>query len=106
MSPATQGLTDHQKGLLLTSLGVLVLTPDSLLVRLIDAEPFTLLVWRGALQALGILAILAVQYRGRLTLPFRAIGRAGLLLAGCFYNPPLRPRCSPAAPSASSSRSA
>ncbi len=84
MSPATQGLTDHQKGLLLTSLGVLVLTPDSLLVRLIDAEPFTLLVWRGALQALGILAILAVQYRGRLNLPFRAIGRAGLLLAAVF----------------------
>jgi drug/metabolite transporter (DMT)-like permease len=84
MSPVPHGLTDHRKGLLLTSLGVLVLTPDSLLVRLIDAEPFTLLVWRGALQALGILAILAVQYRGRLTLPFRAIGRSGFLLAAVF----------------------
>jgi drug/metabolite transporter (DMT)-like permease len=84
MFPVLHGLTDHQKGLLLTSLGVLVLTPDSLLVRLIDAEPFTLLVWRGALQALGILAILAVQYRGCLTVPFRAIGRSGLLLAAVF----------------------
>lgn len=84
MSPSPPGLTDHRKGLLLTSLGVLVLTPDSLLVRLIDAEPFTLLVWRGALQALGILAIIAVQYRGRLTLPFRAIGRSGILLAVVF----------------------
>lgn len=84
MSSSPPGLTDHRKGLLLTSLGVLVLTPDSLLIRLIDAEPFTLLVWRGALQTLGILAILAVQYRGRLTLPFRAIGRSGIWLAAVF----------------------
>lgn len=76
--------TDHKKGLLLTSLGVLILTPDSLLVRLIDAEPFTLLVWRGVLQALGILAILAVVHRGRLVQPFRAVGRWGLLLAVVF----------------------
>ncbi|MEQ9608756.1 MAG: DMT family transporter [Kiloniellaceae bacterium] len=74
----------HKKGLLLTALGVLILTPDTLLVRLIDAEPFTLLVWRGVLQALGILAILAVQHRGRLAAPFRAVGRWGLLLAVVF----------------------
>ena len=83
-------LPDHQKGLLLTTLGVLVLTPDSLLVRLIDAPPFTVLVWRGALQALGILAILALQYRGRLIEPFRAVGRWGVLLAivfsGCTFS--------------------
>ncbi|MGD1879612.1 MAG: DMT family transporter [Kiloniellaceae bacterium] len=80
---------DRRKGLILTSLGVLVLTPDSLLVRLIDAEPFTLLVWRGALQALGILVILALQHRGSLIAPFRAVGRSGLLLAlvfsGCTF---------------------
>ena len=77
-------LPDHQKGLLLTVLGVRVLTPDSLLVRLIDAEPFGLLVWRGLLQALGILVILALLHRGRLLAPFRAVGRAGLLLAVVF----------------------
>jgi len=75
---------DHKKGLLLTSLGVLILTPDTLLVRLIDAEPFTLLVWRGVLQALGILVILAVLHRGHLAAPFRAVGRWGLLLAVVF----------------------
>jgi drug/metabolite transporter (DMT)-like permease len=84
MSPSPSGLADHQKGLLLTTLGVLVLTPDSLLVRLIDAEPFTVLVWRGLLQALGILAILAVLHRGRVAAPFRAVGRWGLLLAVVF----------------------
>lgn len=77
-------LPDRQKGLLLTTLGVLALTPDSLLVRLIDAEPFGLLVWRGLLQALGVLAILAVLHRGRVAAPFRAVGGWGLLLAVVF----------------------
>lgn len=84
MPPSSSGLADHQKGLLLTTLGVLVLTPDSLLVRLIDAEPFVVLVWRGLLQCLGILAILAVLYRGRVAAPLRAVGRSGLLLAVVF----------------------
>ena len=53
MTTLSPSLPEHQKGLLLTTLGVLVLTPDSLLVRLADIEPFTLLVWRGGLQALG-----------------------------------------------------
>jgi drug/metabolite transporter (DMT)-like permease len=83
-APSKPPLPDHQKGLLLTTLGVLVLTPDSLLVRLIDAEPFGLLVWRGVLQVVGILAILALLHRGRITAPFRAVGRSGLLLAAVF----------------------
>ncbi len=77
-------LADHQKGLIVTVLGVLVLTPDSLLVRLIGLEPFTLLVWRGGLQALGVLAILALLHRGRVAAQFRAIGRTGILLALVF----------------------
>src|SRR3546814_12044187 len=70
-------LPDRQKGLLLTTLGVLALTPDSLLVRLIDAEPFGLLVWRGLLQALGVLAILAVLHRGRRS-EARRVGTEGV----------------------------
>ncbi len=77
-------LPDHQKGLIVTVLGVLTLTPDSLLVRLIDLEPFTLLVWRGGLQALGVLAILTLVHRGRVVAQFRAIGRTGILLALVF----------------------
>ena len=46
-------LSDYQKGLLFTSLGVLILTPDALLVRLIQADSWTLLFWRGVLMSLG-----------------------------------------------------
>lgn len=77
-------LPDHQKGLLLTTLGVLVLSPDSLLVRLTGMEPFSLLVWRGVLQAIGILAILALVYRGQVMAQIRTIGRCGILLALVF----------------------
>ena len=84
MSAFQTRLADHQKGLLLTTLGVLVLTPDSLLVRLAGLEPFTLLVWRGALQTLGILAILALLHPGQVMTQIRAIGRCGLLLAIVF----------------------
>lgn len=83
-APTKPSLADRHKGLLLTTLGVLALTPDSLLVRLIDAEPFGLLAWRGLLQAVGILAILALLHRGRVVAPFAAIGRAGLVLAAVF----------------------
>src|SRR3546814_3306802 len=65
-----------------------MLTPDSLLVRLIDAEPFGLLVWRGLLQALGIVSILALLHRSgpnpSVGAAFRAVGRPGLLLAAVF----------------------
>ena len=71
-------------GLVLTTLGVLILTPDTLLVRLVAMEPFSLLVWRGLLQALGTTLILLVLYRGRTWQGFRAIGRRGLM-AACFF---------------------
>ena len=79
------GLADARaKGLVLTTLGVLLLTPDTLLIRLIDMEPFSLLVWRGVLQALGTTLILLALYRGRTWAVFRAIGRKGLLAAALF----------------------
>ena len=41
------GLSEHAKGLLIVATGVLILTPDALLLRLIEADPWTLLFWRG-----------------------------------------------------------
>jgi hypothetical protein len=36
-------LPDHAKGLLITTLGVLILTPDSLLLRLMEVDHWTAL---------------------------------------------------------------
>ena len=83
-SPPLNALSDHAKGLLITTLGVLVLTPDSLLIRLMNVDHWTGLVWRGSLQSLGLIVILTLLYRSRVFEVFRSIGLLGLLLAIVF----------------------
>lgn len=78
------GPASRARGLVLTTLGVLILTPDTLLIRLVDLDPFTLMVWRGLLQALGTTAILFILYRSRTWESFRAVGRRGLFAAVAF----------------------
>jgi drug/metabolite transporter (DMT)-like permease len=73
------GLSPHLKGLLLAGAGVLVLSPDSLLVRLIGADPWTLLFWRGLLLFAALFLPLCL-YRGpRVWDTCRRTGKAGLL---------------------------
>ena len=50
-------MNNHLKGLLIAFFGVLMLTPDPVLVRLADADTFTILFWRGIFYALGVLAM-------------------------------------------------
>lgn len=49
---------DHLKGIVLASLGVLLVVPDSLFVRLIDAEPMVTAFWRGMTGGLFVLFVL------------------------------------------------
>ncbi len=71
-------LSTHAKGLLITGVGVLVLTPDTLLVRLISSDPWTIVFWRGALLALGLGIWFLAVYRRDAVAHCRAIGRPGL----------------------------
>ena len=80
IDPAT-----HRKGLLITLLGVLVLVPDTLIIRLIEAEqevdPFSITLWRGSLLFVGLMVIyLAAEGRGAMGRAFR-LGRWGLITA-------------------------
>ncbi|WP_101068777.1 DMT family transporter [Roseovarius salinarum] len=55
-------MTDHAKGLLITTLGVLFVVPDSLFIRLIEADAFTITFWRGVTAGGAILVgLLLVQ---------------------------------------------
>lgn len=71
---------DHEKGLIITTLGVLLVVPDSLFVRLIDAEPMITAFWR-ALTA-GSFVFVAVLHLQGLN-GFRAVLRTGW--AGLIY---------------------
>jgi drug/metabolite transporter (DMT)-like permease len=76
------GLSEHAKGLLITATGVMILTPDALLLKLITAEPWTILVWRGLGFFLVIGLFSLVRHKGALWHVVRATGVIGLLITG------------------------
>jgi len=63
-------MNDQIKGLLITTIGVLFVVPDSLFVRLIDADALTIAFWR-LLLAGGISALWIMVFSG--LAPFRAV---------------------------------
>jgi drug/metabolite transporter (DMT)-like permease len=72
-------MTDQSKGLLITFFGVLFVVPDSLFVRLIDADAWTIAFWRLILAGGGTTVFLLI--RSGLA-PFRlvfATGRYGVI---------------------------
>lgn len=71
----------HLKGLLLTVVAVLILSPDALLVRLIRCDVWTLLFWRCLLTSIMQTLFLLILFRRQFLQSFRNIGRAGLLSA-------------------------
>ena len=57
-------LSHHARGYLITVAGVLLLTPDTLLIRLADVDSFTLSVSRGAFGGVTVLAAAWAWQRG------------------------------------------
>jgi len=75
----------RKRGLFLGLLAALVISPDALLIRVIEADDQTLLFWRGSLTATGIAALLGVRRKGRVIVVFRDSGSAGLVAGVCFF---------------------
>ncbi len=65
----------------MTGAGVLILSPDALLVRLVQANIWTLLFWRCLLTATMMCIFLAFIYRRQFLQSFIATGKAGVLSA-------------------------
>ena len=55
-------MSEHLKGLLITILGVLLVVPDSLFVRLIYAEPMVIAFWRSLISGIFVLFIVTTLY--------------------------------------------
>jgi len=53
-------MSEHLKGLLITTLGVLLVVPDALFVRLIVADPMVTAFWRGLTAGCFVLFVLVV----------------------------------------------
>jgi drug/metabolite transporter (DMT)-like permease len=76
-------MSNHLKGLLIAFFGVLVLTPEGILVKLASSDSFTILFWRGLFLTLSILIILLISYRSSAMNQIKSIGKEGLLV-GCL----------------------
>ena len=58
-------LSDKQKGIGLALLGVLFITPDSLLVRLISLDSWEVIFFRGFFPFIFLLILLLIYYQKR-----------------------------------------
>ena len=54
---------DQAKGLLLTAIGVLAIVPDSILIRLIQADILTITFWRALIPGVLISTAVLLFYR-------------------------------------------
>ena len=71
----------RNKGLLLSFIGVLILSPDSLLIRLVDLDDFSLIFYRSALPIVTILIFLIYTYQESFLKSFYLIGVPGIIYA-------------------------
>jgi drug/metabolite transporter (DMT)-like permease len=72
-------LSDRGKGILMSIVGVFVLSPDSLLIRLAGLDDYTLIFYRGLFPVFSISLILWLHYRADFIPALLRIGRAGIL---------------------------
>jgi len=77
-------LSDRGKGILMSIGGVLILSPDSLLIRLAGLDDYTLLFYRGLFPVVAISLILLIYYRAGFLAALLRIGWAGIL-NGVFF---------------------
>ena len=71
----------RNKGLILSFIGVLILSPDSLLIRLVDLDDFSLIFYRSALPIVTILIFLIYTYHKSFLKSFYLIGIPGIIYA-------------------------
>jgi drug/metabolite transporter (DMT)-like permease len=73
---------EHVRGLLLCAAGVIVISPDALIVRSVDLAAWTTVCWRGLFTAIGTVVLLALaRGRPRAPRPVGALAAAGALFA-------------------------
>ena len=74
-------LTDKQKGIALSLIGVLVITPDSLLIRLISIPSWELLFYRGLIPFVLLFILLLLYYKKNFLHSLLITGLPGLFYA-------------------------
>ena len=79
-----RNLSDQKKGSLLAFIGVLFITPDSLLIRLSEIETWGLLFYRGFIPFIAVLLGLILFYKSNFLKALLNIGYTGIFYAISF----------------------
>ncbi len=74
-------LSNTQKGTLLAFIGVMIVTPDSLIIRLVSIDTWNLLFYRSLFPGTALLIGYFVFFSARAAQDFMSIGKPGLLNA-------------------------
>ena len=74
-------LSNKQKGILLSLIGVLIITPDSLFIRLINIPSWELLFYRGLIPFFCLFIFLLLYYKKNFLHSLLLTGLPGLLFA-------------------------
>ena len=74
-------ITDKQKGIFLSLFGVLIITPDSLFIRLINIPSWELLFYRGLIPSFCLFIFLLLYYKKNFLHSLVIAGLPGLLYA-------------------------
>ncbi|TCS64808.1 DMT family transporter [Varunaivibrio sulfuroxidans] len=76
---------DYRRGIVLSALGILIISPDAMLVRLIaSADPWQIAFWRTGLMGCSLLAYLLVRARVRRRPAFASIRGKTWIVVGLF----------------------
>ncbi len=73
-------LSQHAKGLIITALGVLLISPDGLLTRLILVDHWTLIFWRALFLSFGMWLIVSLIYPNKAWHKYKSMGRGGTIM--------------------------
>ena len=77
-------LSRHAKGLIITALGVLIISPDGLLTRLIHVDHWTLIFWRALFLSFGMWIMANLIHPRNTWQKYLSMGRVGLAM-GVLY---------------------
>jgi len=77
-------LSSHLKGLLITASGVLIISPDGLLTRLILTDHWNMIFWRALLVSFGMWLMISLINPNRVWQQYRTVPGPGLLMVAAY----------------------
>ena len=77
-------LSSHAKGLLITASGVLIISPDGLLTRLIETDHWNMIFWRSLLLSFGMWLMVSLIRPNQVLRQYRSVRGPGLLMVAAY----------------------